>query len=189
MRGASQASTTLALVAAGITHFVIGRYCFFRSVAIIGINRNSPLTQTTVLYTVVIAVIFLDEEVNVLLGVGIALVVLGPMLMAGGWGGSNSRGGGAGAKDAIPRRRLAEGYLFGALNGGRLGDKPGTGQIRAERLGTGDSGRPGLLRGGGSGAIAGPADPRQGPRDKGDGQLGTAMVRLNHSDDLRGPTL
>ena len=114
----------LALVAAGITHFVIGRYCFFRSVAIIGINRNSPLTQTTVLYTVVIAVIFLDEEVSALLGIGIALVVLGPMLMAGGWDGSNGKGGGAGGKNAIPRRRLAEGYLFGALNGAAWGISP-----------------------------------------------------------------
>ena len=116
----------LALVGAGIVHFVIGRYCFFRSVAIIGINRNSPLTQTTVLYTVVIAVIFLDEEVNALLGAGIALVLLGPALMARGWGGSKGQAtsGATGTTATLSRARLAEGYLFGALNGAAWGISP-----------------------------------------------------------------
>ncbi len=116
----------LALVGAGIVHFVIGRYCFFRSVGIIGINRNSPFTQTSILYTVVIAIIFLSEEVNALMGAGIALVLLGPMLVPR--GASESKGpvqsGGVATAMTLSRARLAEGYLFGALNGAAWGISP-----------------------------------------------------------------
>jgi drug/metabolite transporter (DMT)-like permease len=69
------------LAGAGILHFLVGRYCGFRAVAAIGANRNQPLLTTSILYSVILAIIVLDESITWAMFGGMALVVVGPMLM------------------------------------------------------------------------------------------------------------
>ena len=71
----------LLLAGAGILHFLIGRYCGFRAVGAIGANRNQPLLTTSILYSVIMAIVVLDETITWQMLGGMALVVLGPMLM------------------------------------------------------------------------------------------------------------
>ena len=69
------------LAGAGILHFLIGRYCNYRCIDAIGSNRSQPLQATNTIYSVVVAVLVLSEEVTPLMGVGIVLLVVGPMIM------------------------------------------------------------------------------------------------------------
>ena len=69
------------LAGAGILHFLVGRYCGFRAGAAIGANRNQPLLTTSILYSVILAIIVLDESITWAMFGGMALVVVGPMLM------------------------------------------------------------------------------------------------------------
>ena len=71
----------LLLAGAGILHFLAGRYCGFRAVGAIGANRNQPLLTTSILYSVIMAIVILDEKITWLMLGGMVLVVLGPMLM------------------------------------------------------------------------------------------------------------
>lgn len=78
-------SSDIALLAtAGVIHFVVGRYCTFRAVAALGANRTMPIQATSGFYSVLIAVIFLHEQLNPLVAVGIVLVMVGPALIAEG---------------------------------------------------------------------------------------------------------
>ena len=69
-----------ALAAAGIVHFVFGRYCNFRATRAIGANLVGPFQQTSLIITLVLAVLVLHEALTPLRIIGIVLVVLGPML-------------------------------------------------------------------------------------------------------------
>jgi len=71
----------LLLAGAGILHFLVGRYCGFRAVGAIGANRNQPLLTTSILYSVIMAIAVLGEKITGQMLGGMALVVLGPMLM------------------------------------------------------------------------------------------------------------
>ena len=79
--GESTSNGYVRLAGAGILHFLVGRYCGFRAVAAIGANRNQPLLTTSILYSVILAIIVLDESITWAMFVGMALVVVGPMLM------------------------------------------------------------------------------------------------------------
>jgi len=72
--------TVLALSAAGIIHFVIGRYCNFRATRAMGANLVAPLQQVSLVLTLGLAILILGETLTPLRLIGIALVVLGPML-------------------------------------------------------------------------------------------------------------
>lgn len=97
----------LALAAAGVIHFLYGRYCIYRAYALIGANRSAPVNQATPLLAVIIAVGFLSEQVTLLMAFGIALVVLGPMIAAGGKSGSGAA--------VVSRSQLLSGYMWAAL--------------------------------------------------------------------------
>lgn len=70
----------LALAAAGIIHFVWGRYCNYRATKAMGANLVGPLQQVSLVLTLVLAILVLGETLTALRLVGIVLVVLGPML-------------------------------------------------------------------------------------------------------------
>ncbi|MPZ53813.1 MAG: EamA family transporter, partial [Acidimicrobiia bacterium] len=72
------------LAVAGVVHFVAGRYCTFRAVGAIGANRTMPLQALSGFYSVIIAVIFLDEHLSMIIAIGIVLAMLGPGLIAQG---------------------------------------------------------------------------------------------------------
>jgi drug/metabolite transporter (DMT)-like permease len=69
------------LGAAGIVHFLAGRYCNYRSIGAIGANRNQPLTSTSLLYSVGFAVLILHEELTLGRVLGVALLTVGALLM------------------------------------------------------------------------------------------------------------
>ena len=71
---------TLALAAAGIVHFVWGRYCNFRATRAMGANLVGPLQQVSLVLTLVLAIVVLGETLTPLRLLGIGLVALGPML-------------------------------------------------------------------------------------------------------------
>jgi drug/metabolite transporter (DMT)-like permease len=70
----------LALCGAGIIHFVGGRYCNYRATKAMGANLVGPLQQTSLVLTLALAVTALGETLTPLRLIGIALIVLGPML-------------------------------------------------------------------------------------------------------------
>ena len=128
------------LAGAGVLHFLIGRYCNYRCIDAIGSNRAQPLQTTNTIYSVVVAVIVLGEEVTVLMGVGIALLVVGPMIMVErrrqpqpepvAARASAQPSGAASADGSPPRRNAAtdphyfEGYTFGLLSAAAYGTSP-----------------------------------------------------------------
>ncbi len=67
--------------AAGIVHFVLGRYCNYAAAAAIGTNLSAPLMQCEVLVTLALAMVVLGEHLTPLRVLGIALVMIGPSLV------------------------------------------------------------------------------------------------------------
>jgi drug/metabolite transporter (DMT)-like permease len=67
-----------ALSAAGIMHFVWGRYCNYRATRAMGTNLVAPVQQLNLLVTLVLAIWLLGEYLTPLKILGIALILLGP---------------------------------------------------------------------------------------------------------------
>jgi uncharacterized membrane protein len=67
------------LAAAGVVHFVIGRYGNYRATKAIGVNLTGPVQDVNILISIVLAVVFLSETLTPLMMIGIALVALGPV--------------------------------------------------------------------------------------------------------------
>ncbi|MCY4581511.1 MAG: DMT family transporter [Chloroflexi bacterium] len=71
----------LLLLAAGVVHFGVGRYCNYRSVAAIGAARSGPIMGVTTPFSILMAVILLDEVVTLTMLIAIAFVLLGPAVI------------------------------------------------------------------------------------------------------------
>jgi drug/metabolite transporter (DMT)-like permease len=131
------------LVSAGIVHFVFGRYCNYRSIQAMGANLSAPIQQWTLLVTLALAIAFLHEALDPLKLCGIALLVLGPAMVAHGQRARARRRAAvavpksAGAAAAPPafEPRMAEGYLYGILSCFAYGTSPIL--VRAGLAGTG----------------------------------------------------
>ena len=120
------------LAVGGFVHIMAGRYCNYRAMAALGANRAAPIVGLSTIGSIIIAVIFLEESVNVLKGTGILLVLAGPAVVkprrrdgapAGGSGTGPDAAASAGAVPAFTPK-LAEGYLFGFLAAGLWGVGP-----------------------------------------------------------------
>lgn len=103
--------TRLSLVSfaiAGILGTLIGRALNFISIAKIGASRTAPILASWALISTVLGVVFLDETLTAVHGVGIVLVVVGVAVIA--WLTSNDN------PEDLPRRELLVGLLipFGA---------------------------------------------------------------------------
>src|SRR4051812_17953230 len=101
------------LACAGVVHFVIGRYCGYRSIQAMGANLSAPVQQWSLLVTLSLAVAFLHETLDVLKISGIALMVLGPAFAA-----RAQRSRVLSKVAATPSKfkpKLAEGYFYGIL--------------------------------------------------------------------------
>jgi drug/metabolite transporter (DMT)-like permease len=70
----------LALAAAGIIHFVWGRYCNYRATRAMGANLVGPIQQFSLVLTLVLAIWLLGETLTPLRVIGILLVVFGPFV-------------------------------------------------------------------------------------------------------------
>lgn len=73
--------TWLWMALAGVIHFVIGRYGNYRATQSLGATLSTPIQQVSILISLVLAFIFLDETVNAVNLLGIALIVFGPMVV------------------------------------------------------------------------------------------------------------
>ena len=122
----------LLLLTAGIIHFGVGRYCNYRSVEAIGAARSGPIMGVTTPFSILMAVILLDEVVTLTMLFAIALVLLGPAVILERRPPSPTPapapGGDGGGSTAPPARalevRLLEGYLFATLAAVMYGTSP-----------------------------------------------------------------
>jgi uncharacterized membrane protein len=96
----------LLLAAAGLNQFLLGRYTLYRSFAAIGANRSTPITSLSLPLTLFLAMLVLGERISIINGVGIAIVVLAPVIML-------EREPKLGEVDPS---RLWEGYFFALIN-------------------------------------------------------------------------
>ena len=68
------------LSAAGVLHFVIGRYCNFRASQAAGVNLTAPVMQLNAVVTLVLAVVVLREPCTMLQVAGAVLMVAGSLV-------------------------------------------------------------------------------------------------------------
>lgn len=79
--GAWSAASWLWMMLAGVVHFVIGRYGNYRATQALGSTLSTPVQQLSILVALVLGFVFLGETVNTVNVLGIALVILGPMML------------------------------------------------------------------------------------------------------------
>lgn len=122
------------LAAAGVIHFLFGRYCIYRAISAIGANRTMPIQALSGFYSVFVALIFLGERLSLVTAIGVALLLLGPLMVAeGGRRESRAEQEAPLVQDPIEAEdskasgqptRMLEGYLFGALSAAAYGTSP-----------------------------------------------------------------
>ncbi len=107
----------LALSAAGVIHFVVGRSLNYTSLRLIGANRAVPLMSANVLFATVFAVIFLRETLVPIHALGTSAIFLGLVLI-----GTSS--GGTPGTDKMGRKDLFKGMAAGLAAGLCYGISP-----------------------------------------------------------------
>jgi len=127
------------LTSAGVLHFLVGRYCNFRAIDAIGANRTQPIQMTNVVYSIIVAIVLLGERLTFLMGVGIALIMIGPIIMversknpkpASVNNATTPSEESTAEKEAVTSHnastspRFAEGYLFGFMSSAAYGTSP-----------------------------------------------------------------
>ena len=120
-------ASLLWLSAAGIVHFVMGRYCNYRGTKAIGANLVGPLQDMNIIYSMGMAVFWLGERLTVLKFIGFVLVMFGPVMTLR----QRSRSAKEVASGKAALRKpstftpvYAEGYLFALLSGLCYGTSP-----------------------------------------------------------------
>jgi drug/metabolite transporter (DMT)-like permease len=71
------------LACQGIVHFVIGRYCNYKSNQLMGVNLTAPVVQLQVPFAMMLAVVMLHEKFTVLQAIGSALMLGGSFITQG----------------------------------------------------------------------------------------------------------
>jgi uncharacterized membrane protein len=113
------------LAAAGVVHFVVGRYGNYRATKAIGVNLTGPVQDVNILISIVLAVVFLSETLTPLMMIGIALVALGPVFT---WESRKTKE--AAMNDASAPRKHAftpaygEGFFWAAVSAIAYGSSP-----------------------------------------------------------------
>jgi drug/metabolite transporter (DMT)-like permease len=111
------------MAAVGVVHFVIGRYCNFRSNAEAGVNLTAPVVQLQVVVTMIMAVVVLHEPCTVLQMIGGALIIVGSIITQQAPVRTAAVGS---AKFDLPQfaPRYVAGYLFASLAAVSYGATP-----------------------------------------------------------------
>src|SRR3984893_5844713 len=65
------------LACQGVTHFVMGRYCNYKSNQLMGVNLAGPVVQLQVPFAMMLAVVMLHERFTVLQAIGSTLLLGG----------------------------------------------------------------------------------------------------------------
>jgi drug/metabolite transporter (DMT)-like permease len=71
------------LAGQGVVHFVIGRYCNYKSNQLMGVNLTAPVVQLQVPFAMMLAVVMLHEKFTVLQAIGSALMLGGSFITQG----------------------------------------------------------------------------------------------------------
>ncbi len=102
------------LAGQGIVHFVIGRYCNYKSNQLMGVNLTAPVVQLQVPFAMLLAVVTLHERFTVLQVIGSALMLGGSFITQGNAGRRKTAAPTAPAQPTSTFRPLVfPGYLFG----------------------------------------------------------------------------
>ena len=67
---------------AGLVHFVIGRFGNYKATQLLGATLSTPVQQLSILVALALAFLFLGETINGANLFGIALILIGPMMLA-----------------------------------------------------------------------------------------------------------
>jgi uncharacterized membrane protein len=70
------------MAAAGVVHFIGGRYSDYRATQALGVALSTPVQQTTVAVSLALAVVFLNEQVTGLKLIGLLLMLSGPVALS-----------------------------------------------------------------------------------------------------------
>jgi drug/metabolite transporter (DMT)-like permease len=108
-----------ALSAAGVLHFVLGRYCNFRASQAAGVNLTAPVIQLNSVVTLIFAVVILGEPCTMLQAAGVSLMVAGSLVV--------QRPSGPASKPVgLPafRPRIAAGFFFASIAALAYGTSP-----------------------------------------------------------------
>src|SRR5690242_21779256 len=79
------------LACQGVVHFVIGRYCNYKSNQLMGVNLAAPVVQLQVPFAMMLAVVMLHEAFTVLQAIGSALMLGGSFIAQGNAGKENKK--------------------------------------------------------------------------------------------------
>jgi drug/metabolite transporter (DMT)-like permease len=71
------------LACQGVVHFVIGRYCNYKSNLLMGVNLTAPVVQLQVPFAMLLAVVTLHEKFTVLQAIGSVLMLGGSFITQG----------------------------------------------------------------------------------------------------------
>jgi drug/metabolite transporter (DMT)-like permease len=102
------------LACQGVVHFVIGRYCNYKSNQLMGVNLAAPVVQLQVPFAMIMAVVALDEKFTVLQAIGSVLML----------GGSFTTQVNADRAQPSFRPRVLPGYVFGLAAAACYGASP-----------------------------------------------------------------
>jgi drug/metabolite transporter (DMT)-like permease len=72
----------VAFITAGLLTTLLGRSALFAGIRRIGSSRSAALKNAAPIFTIMIAVLFLDESISLLSGVGILFILIGLFLLA-----------------------------------------------------------------------------------------------------------
>ena len=101
------------LAGQGIVHFVLGRYCNYKSNQLMGVNLAAPVVQLQVPFAMLLAVATLHEKFTMLQAIGSVLMLGGSFVTQrnSSRGGQASAAAGPKAEPAF-RPQIVSGYLF-----------------------------------------------------------------------------
>jgi drug/metabolite transporter (DMT)-like permease len=127
-------TATAWMAAVGVVHFVIGRYCNFRSNALAGVNLTAPVVQLQVVVTMIMAVVVLHEPCTALQMIGGALIIAGSVITQQAPARTAAT---APEKSDLPlfAPRYLAGYLFASLAAVSYGSTPVMARFALENTG------------------------------------------------------
>jgi drug/metabolite transporter (DMT)-like permease len=117
------------LACQGVVHFVIGRYCNYKSNQLMGVNLTAPVVQLQVPFAMMLAVVMLHEKFTVLQAIGSALMMGGSFITQGSTGrGKNVSAPLLAVPETKPKPtfqpRVFSGYFFGLAAAMCYGSSP-----------------------------------------------------------------
>jgi drug/metabolite transporter (DMT)-like permease len=103
----------------GVSHFIVGRYATYRSARALGAAQSGPIQQLSLLLALALALIFLGESLTPLSALGIALILLAPLVILRGRKGEKAVTTRSGIK-----LDYVEGYFWGLVCAVAFGTTP-----------------------------------------------------------------